>query len=240
MSNIIKLKKGSSIPTIYNLEDGEMGYSKKNLYYRDGENIINLNPLKIKGIEKNKEPTVDDMNIDELLYDYNNDKLYIRRYQRIYEVFNHYWGKFSANLIIEEENIDTGDDVQYGLANWHYLIRQIGNNEYYMECWCHKGITTTVGKNENSTWGNLYINDENTNFLTNLKFPYEFASIPVLNVTITPGGVGCGALAMASGAQGASVLSTTSTGSFQIVRGGKQNDSHNYILNYYAHGKIVV
>ena len=112
--------------------------------------------------------------------------------------------------------------VEQGKKNkWTYRKWNSG----IMECWASVQITTDVS----NTWGNLYTSGAIS--ATDLTYPYEFAELPYLTVSLMPFGVG--GLIMAPGS---TYSGNTQTGAFEIARGASTTNAK-YLFAYHAIGR---
>lgn len=95
------------------------------------------------------------------------------------------------------------------------------------ECWCRRTVSAAL----NNAWGSLYTSGSLT--ALNISFPFTFAEVPIVTVSLSCTGVG--AFIMVPGSSPGT--STSSTGVYEIARANALSGSYSFVVNFYAIGK---
>ena len=115
--------------------------------------------------------------------------------------------------------------IQQGTSGvWTYRKWKSG----IAECWCRKTVSTAL----NNAWGSLYTSGSLT--ALNVSFPFTFAEVPTVTVSLSCTGVG--AFIMVPGSSPGT--STGSTGVYEIARANALSTSYSFVVNFYAIGKV--
>ena len=115
--------------------------------------------------------------------------------------------------------------IQQGTSGvWTYRRWKSG----IAECWCRKTVSTAL----NNAWGSLYTSGSLTTL--NVSFPFTFAEVPTVTVSLSCTGVG--AFIMVPGSSPGT--STKSTGVYEIARANALSTSYSFVVNFYAIGKV--
>lgn len=115
--------------------------------------------------------------------------------------------------------------IQQGISGiWTYRKWKSG----IAECWCRRMVSTAL----NNAWGSLYTSGSLT--ALNVSFPFTFAEVPTVTVSLSCTGVG--AFIMVPGSSPGT--STGSTGVYEIARANVLSTSYSFVVNFYAIGKV--
>lgn len=109
-------------------------------------------------------------------------------------------------------------------GDWMYRKWKSG----FCELWLSKTINTTI----TNAWGNLYTSGQLSS--TDVNFPFTFAAVPIVNVSLAPNGSSAFIIASEN-----SHGSTTSTGLYKLARGSASSSSLAYKINYYVMGTLA-
>ena len=116
------------------------------------------------------------------------------------------------------------------------MVQEVGSNRYWewkkysdgtAELWATVSLT---GQDISTAWGSMYTSGRLAS--TNLTFPFEFTKTPTMVASLVPGYAG--AILMTTGSS-STPLSSTSTGTYELVRGTIYNGG-NYKICYYVRG----
>lgn len=131
---------------------------------------------------------------------------------------------FNFNVPISFNGQEMKDYViDEGTSNgWGYRLWNSGK----AECWRRLQLNTIT---VNTVWGNMFTSGSLAS--TNLSYPFTFAELPVLTVSLMP--FGSGGLVMPSGS---AYGSASQTGAFEIVRGSSISPGQ-FLLAYHAFGR---
>ena len=114
--------------------------------------------------------------------------------------------------------------IQQGTSGiWNYRKWKSGT----AECWCRRTVSAAL----NNAWGSLYTSGSLT--ALNISFPFTFAEVPIVTVSLSCTGVG--AFIMVPGSSPGT--STSSTGVYEIARANALSGSYSFVVNFYAIGK---
>ena len=114
--------------------------------------------------------------------------------------------------------------IQQGTSGiWNYRKWKSG----IAECWCRRTVSAAL----NNAWGSLYTSGSLT--ALNISFPFTFAEVPIVTVSLSCTGVG--AFIMVPGSSPGT--STSSTGVYEIARANALSGSYSFVVNFYAIGK---